>query len=236
MTLQLAQLTVSHRRSHFTLGPITAEFSPGITGIVGVNGAGKSTLFNTIVGTLRPSSGRVMHRDTNIGYLPQNPIFPKNATVRDVLTFSAWLHKLKDPQERITDLITRLGLEEHATKRTSQLSGGMQRRLGIAQALVHDPAILLLDEPTAGLDPVQRIAVRTTIEEELGNKTVLLSTHLVEDIRHLASQLLVLDQGQVVFNGSVDELESTARDTHLGATPLEVALNQLYTGSGKVAP
>jgi ABC-2 type transport system ATP-binding protein len=109
----------------------------------------------------------------------------------------------------------------------------MLRRLGVAQAIIHEPKTILLDEPTAGLDPLQRVAVREVIQSGLSDKTVLLSTHLVEDIRHLAQYVVVIDNGQVVFQGSVIELEQIAPADAIGESQLEQALNSLYLGKRK---
>lgn len=234
-TVKLNQLAVSYKRSGFALGPISVDFGTGITSVVGVNGAGKSTLFNALIGTL-PVKNNAIHfgalqRTKDVGFLPQSPVFPKRATCNDILLFAAWLHGLKKPQHRIAELLAQLGLTEHANKRTSELSGGMQRRLGIAQAIIHDPAVVLLDEPTAGLDPLQRIVVRQAITESLVGKVVLVSTHLVEDIRAISNQVLVLNHGKLVFHGSTQELEGYDNANLPGDSAFERALTHLYLGN-----
>lgn len=235
--LQLADVVVERKGSQFRLGPISHSFRRGITAVVGVNGAGKSTLFSAIAGTEKIADGVVQLPESHtsvrrrIGFLPQTPTFPPSATVEDVLTLLAWAVGVARPPDEVTRVSARLDLNGLRRKRVKHLSGGMIRRLGIAQAMIGSPEVLLLDEPTAGLDPIQRISVRDAITESCGDTVTLVSTHLVEDVRNLADSVVVLNDGAPVFAGSVRELESLAPlSSTRGESRLESALTHLYLG------
>lgn len=160
--------------------------------MVGPNGAGKSTLFDLIAGTLKPTSGSVALPDRRLGLLPQEFRLPPRPTCAQFLSYVGWLQGVaaSDRQgaiESALDEVDLLGLAETPIR---ELSGGMVKRLGIAQALVHDPSVLILDEPTAGLDPVQRIAIREVVAGLGRRRIVCVSTHLVEDVQAVASRVL----------------------------------------------
>lgn len=234
MSLKLSSLGFKYQKSGFALGPIDLEIQSGITCLVGANGAGKSTLFSIITGELRPNTGSVLFYSKSleaqrnlIGFLPQNPSFPKHATVEDFLYFSGWVRQLPDQESRVESVLQAVNLESKRNSKVKSLSGGMIRRLGIAQALLHDPKILLLDEPTAGLDPKQRLAVRNAIAGQVRGNTTLISTHLVEDVRALADSVVVITNGAIVFQGSIAELEALDDPTLSGETALERAIGGL---------
>lgn len=217
----------------FRLGPLDLMIAPGVTCVVGPNGAGKSTLFRLLAGLEQPSAGhaRIVSDagSATLGYLPQDPDFPPHATCAEFLDYVAWLQdlpRLARPQAvaRALDIV---GLADRSDQRIKTLSGGMTRRLGIAHALVHDPGLLLLDEPTVALDPRQRVELRATIRKVGEGRIVLVSTHLVEDVRAIADRVLVLDRGDIVFDGDVAALESRASDEHPGDTLLERAITGL---------
>lgn len=236
-SLRLIDVVLERRGSEFRLGPITYSFGRGVTAVVGVNGAGESTLFAAISGVERITGG-VIHRPVGgagqegwIGFLPQGPVFPPSATVDDVLRLLSWTVGVADPAQEVARVSAQLDLDELRRKKVKHLSGGMLRRLGIAQAMIGSPNVLLLDEPTAGLDPIQRISVREAIMANCGDVVTLVSTHLVEDVRSLADRVLVLNQGAMVFAGSVQELEALAPLTPSnGESRLESALTRLYLG------
>ena len=217
----------------FTLGPVTLELEAGVTCLVGANGAGKSTLFRLIAGVDRPTSGKVALPGgpgaRRLGYLPQDPTLPQSATCEDFLMYVAWLHQVPRSARRdaIAVVLKYVGLANRAQVKIKTLSGGMQRRLGIAHALVHDPAVVLLDEPTSGLDPTQRIALRENVRTIGRDRVVLVSTHLVEDVRAFADRVIVLRDGAIVFDGDVQGLESLAAPIGAGSTDLERALSGL---------
>lgn len=236
MMIRLEGLTRSFD-GRFTLGPLSLEFGTGVTCVVGPNGAGKTTLFGLIAGLDRPTSGRVVIEGSvrGVGFLPQVFRLPPRATCRQFLEYVAWLHKVPKASRggRVDRVLEAVGLEDRAGRPIGELSGGMVRRLGIAQALVHDPALVLLDEPTAGLDPVQRVVLRDLVGSLAGERGILVSTHLVEDIRGLAERVVVLNQGEVLFDGSVAELQALAVPDTPGGSDLERALSRLILQEGR---
>lgn len=217
------------REVSFTLGT-------GVTGLLGPNGAGKSTLL-AILATIQPPGGgtaAIGQHDlgahagragarTHIGYLPQKfDVMPRATAARNV-AYAAWSSGI-DPADCDAAALTALekvGLEAKARHRASSLSGGQRQRLGVACAIAHQPQVLLLDEPTVGLDPVQRIQVRDHLHAIGESATVLVSTHIVEDLAQIASDLIVLDDGSTVFQGSVDELAAHAKGTTTHQSPIE---------------
>jgi ABC-2 type transport system ATP-binding protein len=220
---------------HWVFRSLDLKVKPGVTALLGPNGAGKTTLLHTIVGLRPPVSGtlsvlgidvlsrgglRAVARD--IGFLPQNVGFYPRYTVREYVAYAAWLKGVRSSQ---LDGLVRSALDDvkmvpHATKRMAALSGGMLRRAGIAQALVARPRLLLLDEPVAGLDPEQRIELRRVIRSLSEASSVLISTHEVEDARHIADRLLVLRDGDITFDGTVSDLAGAAIGSE-GDTDLE---------------
>lgn len=229
---RLATLTKTYRGG-FSLGPIDMDIGPGVSCLVGANGAGKTTLFKLIAGTERPSSGTVEFpsgcRADTVGYLPQEIEFPGTARCDDFLYYVAWVRKVPPQQQThaVARALSAVELQDRAAARIRKLSGGMRRRLGIAQVLVPNPSLVLLDEPTAGLDPKQRALARGTIAGLGAKRSVFVSTHLVEDVRSLATRVIVLDQGRIVFSGSIDELEARSDTSAPGDTPLERAVSAL---------
>ncbi len=218
----------------FALGPLDLELGTGVTCLVGANGAGKSTLFRLLSGVDSPTAGEV-RRDgpASLGYLPQSPLLPPRATAREFLHHVAWLQRVPRSERaaRVVDVLERVGLGKQADQQIRALSGGMARRLGIAHALVHQPTVLLLDEPTVGLDPRQRVGVRQVVSGLTSDSVVLVSTHLVEDVRGLADRVLILSDGQLAFDGTVSDLELLADPAAPGDTELERALACVMGGA-----
>lgn len=225
---------VFERRSGFVLGPLTVTFHLGVSVVLGPNGAGKTTLFDVISGIEKPSSGRIVKADDQlltVGYLPQLPRFPERATPRQFLEYVCWLHGVSkgDRKAAVNRALDRVGLSDRAADGIKTLSGGMQRRLGIAQAIVHSPDVVLLDEPAVGLDPQHRIELRRVLRE-LGREAILiLSTHLVDEAALVGDRLIVLSGGQLAFSGTGAELASRASDDALGDTPLEKAFSTVLS-------
>ncbi|MDG4833996.1 ATP-binding cassette domain-containing protein [Solwaraspora sp. WMMD1047] len=209
---------------------------PGVTVLLGPNGAGKTTLLHTIVGLKRPVAGSlhvlgcdVLRRGglravaARVGFLPQVVSHYPGYTVREFVTYAAWLKGV--PGRTIGAKVDRalglMSLSGRAGSRMGSLSGGLLRRAGIAQAIVHEPALLILDEPAAGLDPAQRIELRRVLRTIAGESSVLVSTHVVDDVRHVADTIVVLREGAVAFTGTVAGLEGLAGPGVDGDSDLE---------------
>ena len=192
---------------------ISLTLTPGVTGLLGANGAGKTTLMRMICGILRPTSGSISLDGLDVstegyravlGYLPQDFGYYPSFSALDFLLYLAALKGMerKQAKERSLELLEVVGLGEVARKKIRTFSGGMKQRLGIAQALLNRPKLLILDEPTAGLDPKERVRFRTLIEEQGKESIVLLSTHIVSDVEHIAGRILMVKDGQLIYDGS----------------------------------
>ncbi|GAB3599573.1 ATP-binding cassette domain-containing protein [Microbacterium tumbae] len=236
-TTRVEALTIRHRRMCVdALHEVSLSVENGVTALVGPNGAGKSTLIRALatldtryrgVATVSghdPSNraGRRLAR-ASLGYLPQDFRFTPSFQVRELVEYVAWLKEIPAPRRSAATIeaIEAVGLLDRSASPLKSLSGGMLRRAGIAQAIVNRPALLLLDEPTVGLDPAQRVAFRELIRD-LGRQTaVLTSTHLIEDVRATADTVVVMDRGRIVFTGTVPELEAHGRPDSPGDSTLE---------------
>ncbi len=196
----------------------------GVYGLLGPNGSGKTTLMRMITGILEPTSGSVTLNGTPIeklgeaframlGYLPQEFGFYRGFSALDTLRYIAALKGLdrKQTERRVEELLETVGLAADAKRRVSGFSGGMRRRLGIAQALLNDPEILILDEPTAGLDPQERVRFRNMISEIAASRLVLLSTHIVSDIEYIAGHVLLMKEGRMLRMASPQDIVQEAR-------------------------
>ncbi len=215
--LEINQVGKKYKNGVVGLKNVTFSVDAGVFGLVGHNGAGKTTLMRMISTIIRPTSGyvsfmgynTVKHGDEvrkNIGYLPQELAMYNNLSVLDFVTYMARIKGIKNPKEPL-DKLEAVGMINEKNRKIGQLSGGMKRRVGIAQALVGDPLMVIVDEPTAGLDPEERVRFRGILSQYAkNNRVVLLSTHIVEDVYQLCEKLTVLRKGKLFFNGSSGEL------------------------------
>ncbi|MBB6174715.1 ABC-type multidrug transport system ATPase subunit [Nocardiopsis mwathae] len=227
MRLVVEGLAHTYRR-HRVLDRVDVEFGPGILGLLGPNGAGKTTLLRLLSGVLTPRVGRIrvgghdlrtrsgrraLRRE--LGYLPQAAELPADMSPRAFLDYAGLLKAVADPAERrrqADDLIGRLGLDHDADRAMGALSAGTRRRVGVAQALMGDPRLVLLDEPTEGLDPEERIRLRVLLNGIGAGRTVVVSTHLLDDVQAVCSQVAVLDRGRTVYTGPAGDLTEIAAD------------------------
>lgn len=233
-------LTFRYRSSGVVLDGLKWTVGPGVMALLGPNGAGKTTLLNCLLGLLEPRSGHVTVRPVarEIGYVPQSPELPGQLRVRDAIAYAAWLNDVADREltAAAERAMTILGIEDLADRRVRTLSGGQARRAVIAAGIAHRPRVLLLDEPTAGLDPSQRLNVRRAIASLTELEATVISTHLLEDVRYLCDTVSVLSHGTIAFQGPVQELidrfadDDTDEDQH--GSRFEVAYEQLVDGQG----
>ena len=198
---------------------VSYTMKPGVYGLLGVNGAGKTTLMRMLCTLISPTEGRITWNGEDIfqmgeryrkllGYLPQEFGFYPDFTVQEYLEYIASIKGLRPvtASQRIRELLRQVGMERMKSRKMKKLSGGMKRRVGIAQALLNDPAILILDEPTAGLDPGERIRFRNLISEMASDRLVLLSTHIVSDVEYIAKEILLMKDGCLEASGTGEEL------------------------------
>jgi len=204
---------------------ISFNAAPGVLGFLGPNGAGKSTTMKILTGYIPQTSGKAsvcgfdvetqaVEVKRNIGYLPEsNPLYP-DMYVRESLQFIANIHKIHQPEKRIDEIIEQTGLTPERHKKIGQLSKGYRQRVGLAQAILHDPQVLILDEPTSGLDPNQLIGIRQLIRDLGKTKTIILSTHIMQEVEAICNQVIIVNKGKIVANDSLDDL----RDKNNGKT------------------
>ena len=199
-------------KNHTAVDRVSARLHRGVYGLLGANGAGKTTLMRMLTGILTPTSGTITFDGMDVstedyrgilGYLPQDFGYYPEFTAMDFLLYLAALKGIPKSQakRRAKELLELVSLEDVSRKKIKTFSGGMKQRLGIAQALLNDPKLLIMDEPTAGLDPKERVRFRNLIEQLGKDSIVLLSTHIVSDIEHIADEILLMRDGQLIFQG-----------------------------------
>ncbi|HEY9340350.1 MAG TPA: gliding motility-associated ABC transporter ATP-binding subunit GldA [Hanamia sp.] len=197
-----------------------------IVGFLGPNGAGKSTTMKIVTGYLHASSGKVsvngidvntdaIEAKKQIGYLPEgNPLYHE-MYVREYLEFIAGLHKINPIKKRIEEVIDLTGLRLESNKKTGQLSKGYKQRVGLAAALIHDPKVLILDEPTSGLDPNQIVEIRQVIKDLGKNKTVLFSSHILQEVESICDRVIIINKGNIVADDTLQNLQSSNKNAHI---------------------
>lgn len=227
MEVIIQQLTKTYGGKVHALNGIDLTIEQGMFGLLGPNGAGKTTLMRILAGILRPTSGtvRIGGYDCNtergrteikrrLGYLPQELGMYPDLTARQFLDYLGILKEMDDRmarKQRVEELLETVALADVANRKLKTFSGGMKRRVGIAQALLNDPQLLIVDEPTAGLDPEERIRFRNLLSELAGERTIVLSTHIVEDIAQTCQNLAIMTGGRVIFRGTTNNLLDAAR-------------------------
>ncbi len=220
MKLEIKQLTKTFG-NHTVLDNVSLTLTNGIYGLLGANGAGKSTLMNLITDNVLRSSGEILYNGTEIlslgksfraklGYMPQQQGFYDNMSARAFMLYMASLKGLKRKEATIQadNLLKTVNLSDSAHKKVGSFSGGMKQRLLLAQAMLGNPEVLLLDEPTAGLDPKERIRIRNFISKIADNKIVIISTHIVSDIEFIAKEIILLKDGKIISQNTYDNLVS----------------------------
>lgn len=223
MELSFDRLT-KHYGNKIAVDCVSATLEPGVYGLLGANGAGKTTLMRMLCAILESTSGEVLLDGQDVismgadyrnvlGYLPQDFGYYPNYTAMEFLMYIAALKGIpkKIARQRAKQLLEEVGLSNVANKKVGTFSGGMKQRVGIAQALLNNPDILILDEPTAGLDPKERVRFRNLLSDYAGDKIVILSTHIVSDIEAIADEVLLMKKGRFVLQGTVPELIEKAK-------------------------
>lgn len=221
MELKITKLTKTFQDVTAVNG-VSYAMGCGVYGLLGVNGAGKTTLMRTLATLIRPTEGSITWNGRDIfemdgeyrrllGYLPQDFGYYPDFTVQDYLMYIASIKGIRPgvAKQRVKTLLHQVGLGKAQNKKMKTLSGGMKRRAGIAQAMLNDPKILILDEPTAGLDPSERIRFRNLISELSEDRIVLLSTHIVSDVEYIAGEILLMKNGEITVSGTSGDLISS---------------------------
>lgn len=227
MRIEISHLTKIYRGGARALDDLNLVIPSGMFGLLGPNGAGKTTLMRILAGILHPTNGLVQIGQYNgesrqghtairqlLGYLPQELGMYPDLSASEFLDYMGLLKGLKNRKERrfrVEQVLETVTLRTVAQRKIKTFSGGMKRRLGIAQALINDPQLLIVDEPTAGLDPEERIRFRNLLSDLGSNRTVLLSTHIVEDIAQTCQHIAVMKSGQVIFQGAIAQMLQAAR-------------------------
>lgn len=237
--LELKKVFKQFGKADDAVHDVSLKLGTGVVGLIGHNGAGKTTLMQMIATLMRPSSGEIVFQGVDIlkfpdamrsrlGYLPQDfGVYPNLSGV-ELMQYFAGLKGVRNPR-RISELLELVNLSEHAHRSAAAYSGGMRRRLGIAQALLNDPDILIVDEPTAGLDPEERMRFRNLLADLGREKLVLMSTHIVSDVESIASELAIMRKGCVIAHATPDEMIAAAYGKVWSAVVSEAELQDLKT-------
>jgi ABC-2 type transport system ATP-binding protein len=225
MSIQVDGLTKIYGAQKAVDG-ISFRAETGVLGFLGPNGAGKSTTMKILTGFIPQTSGRAsvcgfdvekqsLDVKRNIGYLPEsNPLY-QDMYVKESLAFIADIHKINNPEQRIAEVIELTGLGPEQYKKIGQLSKGYRQRVGLAQAIIHDPQVLILDEPTSGLDPNQLIGIRQLIRDLGKNKTIILSTHIMQEVEAVCDKVIIINKGKIVADDTLTSLREKNKGNSL---------------------
>jgi ABC-type multidrug transport system ATPase subunit len=230
------------------LKDINLRLSSGVYGLIGPNGAGKTTLMNIIVGNLRADAGQVLYNGCEtralgsdfrkiLGYMPQQQALYPDFTGERFLYYVSSLRGLKGriATKKVAWVVEQVGLQEHVKKRIGTMSGGMKQRLLIAQAILADPEVIILDEPTAGLDPNQRIAIKNLVGKLAGNRIIIISTHIVPDVEFIANEFLIIRNGELLVQANrqalVASLENKVYEIEIPADKIEAVVKKHYVSN-----
>ena len=226
MTVEVRDLTKIYDKQK-AIDAISFQAKKGeILGFLGPNGAGKTTTMKILTSFIQPTSGsalvcgfdvqkNALEVRRHVGYLPEhNPLY-KDMYVKEYLNFTAGLHKLDNKTSRINAMIGRVGLGLEQNKKIGMLSKGYRQRVGLAQAMLHDPEVLILDEPTTGLDPNQIIEIRNVIRDFGKNKTVIFSTHIMQEVQSLCDRVMIINKGQIVADAPIEDLQKNMRQQNI---------------------
>lgn len=226
MSIQVSSLS-KHFDQQKAVDGISFNAKPGrILGFLGPNGAGKSTTMRMLTSYLSPTSGSASLCGFDVrtqsievrkimGYLPENTPLYADMYVQEFLLFVAETYQLKEAKQRVKETIEKVGLAAEQHKKIAMLSKGYKQRVGLAQAIIHDPQVLILDEPTSGLDPNQLTEIRELIKQLGKNKTVIISTHIMQEVEAICDEVIIIDKGRIVANASIDELKKEHQLTSL---------------------
>lgn len=237
MSIKVSSLTKIYGEQK-AVNNISFELQKGeVVGFLGPNGAGKSTTMKMITGYLPPTSGsalvcgfdvqeKSMEVRKRVGYLPEsNPLY-YDMYVREYLGFTAGVHKIKNATQRINEMIALTGLGKEAHKKIGMLSKGYKQRVGLAQAMLHNPEVLVLDEPTSGLDPNQIVEIRDLIKTMGAEKTVLLSTHIMQEVQAMCSRVIIINNGQIAADDSIEHIKEVNTIQNTLLVKFEAAVSQ----------
>ena len=251
------ELTITNLTKEFgqfrAVNEVSYTMQNGVYGLLGVNGAGKTTLMRMLTTLMKPTSGQITWDEQDIfemdgkyrnllGYLPQDFGFYPDFSVYNYLMYIAALKGIRPAvaKQRVKELLKQVGLIKARHKKMKTLSGGMKRRAGIAQAMLNDPRILILDEPTAGLDPSERIRFRNLISELSEDRIVLLSTHIVSDVEYIANEILLMQDGQLTMSGTSEEVIASMPEQvwtfHVPKAQIEAYLKSYKVANVKTVP
>ncbi|KLT67525.1 ATP-binding cassette domain-containing protein [Pedobacter sp. BMA] len=226
MSISVEKLS-KHYDKQKAVDSISFDAKPGrILGFLGPNGAGKSTTMRMLTGYLEPTSGNAtisgynifthaIEAKKHIGYLPENTPLYMEMYVKEFLSFVGETYALKNLSQRIDEVVKLVGLTPEQHKKIGMLSKGYKQRVGIAQAIIHDPEVLILDEPTSGLDPNQLVDIRALIKELGRNKTVVISTHIMQEVEAICDDIIIISKGKIVANDSLEGIKKTYGDNSL---------------------